>query len=86
MTNGYDCLIPLGIIAVPAQHAQGIADLFVAAGVNGILNFAPTAIQVPPQTYLEDMDITMSLDKVVYFASESRGAENNRTTRRFSSG
>jgi len=60
--------INLGIIAVPAEHAQKVADRFVAAGIRGILNFAPTALHVPSQTYLEDIDITMSLDKVIHFA------------------
>ena len=39
--------IYLGIIAVPAENAQEIADKLVEAGIKGILNFAPTYPKVP---------------------------------------
>lgn len=38
--------IQLGILAVPADAAQKVADDMLAAGVRGILNFAPAAVQV----------------------------------------
>src|SRR4051812_41333054 len=36
--------IKLAIISVPADHAQEVADDLIAAGVRGILNFAPVSI------------------------------------------
>ena len=60
--------ISVGIIAVPAAEAQGVADQFVAGGVKGLLNFAPAVLRLPPDIYVEDIDITMMLDKVAYFA------------------
>src|SRR5207237_1404045 len=36
--------IRLGIIAVPADAAQTVADQLVAAGLRGLLNFAPISI------------------------------------------
>src|SRR6478609_468017 len=36
--------IRLGIMAVPADVAQDVADQLVAAGVRGLLNFAPVSI------------------------------------------
>ncbi|NIP83760.1 MAG: redox-sensing transcriptional repressor Rex, partial [Gemmatimonadetes bacterium] len=39
--------IEIAVIAVPARSAQGVADRLVAAGVRGILNFAPTRLEVP---------------------------------------
>lgn len=56
------------IIAVPAGDAQDVADRLVRADVRGILNFAPIPLHLPPATYVEDIDFTMSLDKVAYFS------------------
>jgi redox-sensing transcriptional repressor len=39
--------IQLGIMAVPPDMAQDVADQLVAAGLRGLLNFAPVSIQVP---------------------------------------
>src|SRR4051812_7525180 len=41
--------VRLAILAVPAEHAQGVADQLIDAGVRGLLNFAPVSITVPPQ-------------------------------------
>lgn len=63
-----DLNIRVGLIAVPAHAAQSVADALVDAGVRGILNLAPVPLRAPPGTFVEDMDITMSLEKVAYFA------------------
>jgi redox-sensing transcriptional repressor len=60
--------IRVGIITVPAADAQGTADALVAAGVKGILNFAPVRLRTPAGIYVEDIDMTMSLEKVAFFA------------------
>jgi len=65
-----DLGITVGIIAVPTDEAQFVASRFVAAGVRGILNFARTPLQVPPEVYVEDIDLAMSMDKVAYFARQ----------------
>src|SRR5207248_11016902 len=44
--------IRLAILAVPADNAQDVADQLVAAGVRGLLNFAPVSITVPPDIAL----------------------------------
>jgi redox-sensing transcriptional repressor len=67
--------IRIGIIAVPAAAAQGLADLLVRAGVRGILNFAPVPLWVPGTIYVENMDMTMSLEKVAYFARQQTTEE-----------
>jgi len=60
--------IRMAIITVPAADAQATADALVAAGVKGILNFAPVRLGVPAGVYVEDIDMTMSLEKVAFFA------------------
>lgn len=60
--------INLAMITVPADQAQNIANRLVAAGVKGIVNFAPIRLKVPDDVYLEDLDITLALEKTAYFA------------------
>lgn len=37
--------VDMGLLTVPAEHAQAAAQALVAAGVGGILNFAPVVLQ-----------------------------------------
>lgn len=60
--------VTTAIITVPAGQAQDVADLLVSSGVRGMLNFAPVNLRVPASVYVEDMDITTSLEKAAFFA------------------
>ena len=60
--------ISVGIITVPAEAAQEIADMLVKAGIKGIVNFAPQTIKVPSDVFVEQIDITLSIEKTAYFA------------------
>ena len=72
--------IKVGIVAVPAHAAQEAADHLVGAGVTGLLNFAPASLRVPAHVYVAELDITLSLERVAYFA-RSTGAEKARSPR-----
>src|SRR5437016_2622875 len=37
----------LGMLTVPHEAAQGVADALVAAGIRGVLNFAPVVLRLP---------------------------------------
>jgi redox-sensing transcriptional repressor len=65
--------IRLAVITVPAQAAQTVADALAKAGVRGILNFAPVRLRVPPHVHVEDIDMTVALEKVAYFARQGGG-------------
>jgi redox-sensing transcriptional repressor len=58
--------IRLGILAVPAEAAQTVADLLVSAGIRGILNFAPTAITVPESVVLSSVDLAVQLEQLSF--------------------
>ena len=51
----------IGIIAVPGQYAQDVCDRMVAAGIRGILNFAPTHLSAPPNVAIRHEDFAVSL-------------------------
>jgi redox-sensing transcriptional repressor len=58
----------LGVITVPTDEAQKIANLLANANVRGIVNFAPVPLHVPPGVWLENMHITATFEKVAYFS------------------
>lgn len=53
--------IHIGIITVPKEHAQEIADLMVAAGIKAIWNWAPIRIDVPNDIAIKHEDLAASL-------------------------
>jgi len=59
--------VRIGVIAVPAESAQRVADLIVAAGIKAILNFSPGALQVPPDVKLKSVDLTVSLESLSFY-------------------
>jgi redox-sensing transcriptional repressor len=61
-----DSDIQLGIIAVPAEYAQPVAEKLIAAGVGGILNFAPCRIEVPSTVVLSNVDFTLTLEQLAF--------------------
>lgn len=58
--------IRLGMIAIPADHAQGVVNQLVAAGIRGILNFAPTSVTVPPDIALNAVDLSVQLEQLSF--------------------
>ncbi|MBP7795149.1 MAG: redox-sensing transcriptional repressor Rex [Elusimicrobiales bacterium] len=67
--------IKVAIITTPQESAQRIADLLVRAGIRSIVNFAPVMIQVPENVFVEQIDITLSIEKAAYFADETLEAK-----------
>jgi redox-sensing transcriptional repressor len=69
--------VRIAILTIPAEGAQEMAERLVRAGVRGILSFAPTALRVPSGVFVENMDISVTLEKVAFFAGgEDRGEED----------
>jgi redox-sensing transcriptional repressor len=60
--------INVAMIAVPAAAAQSVADILVEAGVRSLLNFADVRLRLPPDVYVEHIDIGVTLEKVAFFA------------------
>jgi redox-sensing transcriptional repressor len=67
--------ITVGVIAIPDREAQYVCNVFIEAGIRGILNFARTPLQTPPGVYVEDIDLAMSMDRVAFFARQSLKSE-----------
>ena len=53
--------IKIGIITVPAEHAQGVCDLLIENGILAIWNFAPKHLNVPDGILVQNENMAASL-------------------------
>ena len=51
----------MGIITVPAEAAQTVADQLIAGGIKAIWNFAPTHLDVPANILVQNENMATSL-------------------------
>jgi redox-sensing transcriptional repressor len=58
--------IRLGMIVVPAEHAQEAANRLVAAGIEGIVNFAPVTLTLPPHVQNVGVDLAIELEQLSF--------------------
>ena len=56
----------LGVVTVPGEVAQGVADELSTAGVRGILNFAPVVLRLPAHVRLVTVDLTIQLEQLAF--------------------
>jgi redox-sensing transcriptional repressor len=61
--------IKIGIIAVPDIAAQQVADLMIGAGIRGILNFAPIRLRCPEDVVINNVNLELELESVIYFVN-----------------
>jgi redox-sensing transcriptional repressor len=59
--------IRVAMLAVPASEAQGIADDLVNAGVQAILSYAPTSLNVPKNVRIQYIDPVLHLQRMTYY-------------------
>jgi redox-sensing transcriptional repressor len=68
--------IDVVVIAVPAEHAHEVYNRVTGAGIKAVLNFAPASLQVRQDIKLKTVDLTISLESLSYFLTQSN-EENN---------
>lgn len=51
----------MGIITVPAKHAQQVCDQLIECGVKAVWNFAPTHLDVPSNILVQNENMATSL-------------------------
>jgi redox-sensing transcriptional repressor len=59
--------IVVGVLAVPAAAAQGVADRLVEAGVKIIFNYSEQLLQVPPEVTVHTSSPAVDLLYALYF-------------------
>ena len=56
----------IGVIATPATAAQEVCDRLVAAGIRGVLNFAPVLLSVPADVDVRKVDLALELQILAF--------------------
>ena len=69
--------IKLGMIAVPAAAAQSVADQLVAAGIEGVVNFAPVTITLPDHVRKVGVDLAIELEQLSFSVVSRNAAEES---------
>ena len=63
----------LGVVAVPPDEAQTVAEQLVSAGIKGVLNFAPRSLRLPPSVPVVGVDFTEALERLAFEVTAHRG-------------
>ncbi len=63
--------LQIAIVAVPAESAQVVTDKLVAAGIKGILNFAPSRIKVGKDVRLKNVDLSIELETLSFYLAQA---------------
>ena len=59
--------VVVGVIAVPTEAAQGVADQLVEAGVKILFNYSEALLQVPPDVRVHTSSPAVALLHALYF-------------------
>jgi redox-sensing transcriptional repressor len=69
--------IRLAVLSVPAAHAQEVTNELVDSGIQGILSFSPTVLQVPESVTVNSVDLALELEQVSLFIKKEVGSSTN---------
>jgi len=70
------------ILSLPAEAAQEAADLLIAAGIRSLLNFTNVHLKVPDEVYVENTDISVSLERMAFFGRKMHERSEQRDSLR----
>jgi redox-sensing transcriptional repressor len=61
-----------GIVAVPLEAAQEVGERLAAAGIKGVLNFAPAVLRLPAGIAVVNVDLTTELEQLAFQVQAGR--------------
>lgn len=64
--------IQLGIIAVPADSAQEVAETMIDGGVQALLNYAPVSLKTPSHIQVREIDPIGALQSMTYYLKDGK--------------
>ena len=74
-----DCVtatqVRMAIVAVTPDAAQGVVNMLARAGVRGVLNFSPTNLNVPPNVFVQSVDLALQLEQLSFRMSIEGNAQ-----------
>lgn len=67
--------IKIGILAVPEIAAHHVSEIMIAAGIKGILNFAPIQLRAADDVIVNNINLEVELENLIYFVNVQDKAE-----------
>jgi redox-sensing transcriptional repressor len=64
--------VAIGVIATPAEAAQSVADVLVAAGITSILNLSAVHLSVPESVVVRPVDLATEIQILAVHAAQRR--------------
>lgn len=64
--------IKIAILTIPSDAAQEVSDKLYKAGIIGILNFAPTNLNLPENVIVSYVNLATELERLIYFVNSPR--------------
>lgn len=61
--------IRIGILAVPDVAAHHVSEIMIAAGIKGILNFAPIQLRGADDVIIGNINLEVELENLIYFVN-----------------
>ena len=56
----------LGVLTVPSEAAQSVAEALADAGIRGVLNFTPQVLRLPAEVSIVSVDLTVQLEQLAF--------------------
>ena len=56
----------LGVLTVPSEAAQNVAEMLAVAGIRGLLNFTPQVLRLPDTVRVVAVDLTVQLEQLAF--------------------
>jgi redox-sensing transcriptional repressor len=69
--------VDMVVLAVPAHAVSGLMTSVHHAGVNAVLNFAPTRLDVPDGMIVRDVNMVMELEALSFALSQRNGRSHH---------
>lgn len=66
--------IKIAILCVPDVAAQQTLDILVNAGIKGVLNFTPTELKAPARCVINNVNLAVELENLIYFVNAGQGS------------
>jgi redox-sensing transcriptional repressor len=67
--------VKIAILAVPDVAAHHVSELIIAAGIRGILNFAPIQLRGSDNAVVSSINLEVELENLIYFVNAGAKAE-----------
>lgn len=65
------------ILAVPDDVAQSMFDTLYEHGIRGFINFSSIPLNVPEDAYVNNVDLELELETVIFYTREHEKAKDN---------